>query len=822
MASLGEDLLGIVNKLQDLVFNTIGNDSLDLPQIVVVGSQSSGKSSVLENIVGRDFLPRGSGIVTRRPLILQLINVPSERDDIPAGDEVHIPHTSASVAGQGEWAEFHHIPGRRFLDFGEVKREIENETARIAGNNKGINRQPINLKIYSPHVLSLTLVDLPGLTKVPIGDQPSDIEKQIRNLISEYIAKPNSIILAVSPANVDIVNSEALKLARHVDPVGRRTIGVLTKLDLMDHGTNALDILSGRVYPLKLGFIGVVNRSQQDIQGNKSLAEALRSEQEFFRHHPAYRNMAHRCGTQFLAKSLNSTLMQHIRERLPDIKARLNTLMGQTQQELASYGDMHFSGTEHRGSLILQLMTRFASSFISSIDGTSSEISTKELCGGARIYYIFNSVFGNSLEMIDPTTNLSALDIRTAIRNSTGPRPSLFVPELAFDLLVKPQIKLLDIPSQRCVELVYEELIKICHTCGSTELSRFPRLQAKLIEVVSDLLRERLGPCSQYVESLIAIQRAYINTNHPNFLGAAAAMGSVISSKQEKEKKTAAAEERRKRERRRMKEIGGINGAETPEDDEEAEEKPTTGLPTKQINHAAKGQRSLSPAFGRMENGRSNIAATLNGAHSGSPPRFGSGAAGTKDSFLNYFFGKEGGLPGGSGTGTAAAASGIGNRHVNQSNEPSFSQSIRHGDNRAVERSIQAQHADSDLYDSGRTGRGVYEGYNSPFPNNEEPALTEREAMETELIRRLISSYFNIVRETIADQVPKAVMHLLVNHSKDVVQNRLVSELYREDLFQDLLYEDDGIKAEREKCERLLSTYREAAKIVGEVGTGGL
>jgi dynamin 1-like protein len=132
----------------------------------VVGSQSSGKSSVLENIVGRDFLPRGSGIVTRRPLILQLINVPSERDDKPVGDEVHIPHTPASVRGQQEWAEFLHIPGRRFWDFQDVKREIEAETARIAGNNKGISRQPINLKIYSPHVLSLTLVDLPGLTKV--------------------------------------------------------------------------------------------------------------------------------------------------------------------------------------------------------------------------------------------------------------------------------------------------------------------------------------------------------------------------------------------------------------------------------------------------------------------------------------------------------------------------------------------------------------------------------------------------------------------------------------------------------------------------------
>jgi dynamin 1-like protein len=105
--------------------------------------------------------------VTRRPLILQLINLPSDRDDKPEHDEVHVPHTPASVAGQQqEWAEFLHVPGRKFYDFGEVRREIENETARIAGNNKGINRSPINLKIYSPHVLSLTLVDLPGLTKV--------------------------------------------------------------------------------------------------------------------------------------------------------------------------------------------------------------------------------------------------------------------------------------------------------------------------------------------------------------------------------------------------------------------------------------------------------------------------------------------------------------------------------------------------------------------------------------------------------------------------------------------------------------------------------
>ncbi|KAJ5369419.1 Dynamin-related protein dnm1 [Penicillium cosmopolitanum] len=795
MAALGEDLLVTVNKLQDLVFNTIGNDSLDLPQIVVVGSQSSGKSSVLENIVGRDFLPRGSGIVTRRPLILQLINIPSDRDSQQDHDEINVPHTAASVAGHSEWAEFHHQPGRKFDDFGQVKQEIEAETARIAGSNKGINRQPINLKIFSPHVLNLTLVDLPGLTKVPIGDQPSDIEKQTRTLILEYIAKPNSIILAVSPANVDLVNSEALKLARQVDAMGRRTIGVLSKLDLMDHGTNAMDILSGRVYPLKLGFIGVVNRSQQDIQSGKELADALRAEADFFRHHPAYRNMANRCGTQFLAKTLNSTLMAHIRDRLPDIKARLNTLMGQTQQELASYGNKQFSGPEHRGSLILQLMTRFASSFISSIDGTSSEISTKELCGGARIYYIFNEVFGNSLETIDPTHNLTVSDIRTAIRNSTGPRPSLFVPELAFDLLVKPQIKLLESPAQRCVELVYEELIKICHTCGSQELLRFPRLQGKLIEVVSDLLRERLGPCSGYVESLISIQRAYINTNHPNFPGAAAAMASIIQNKQDEERKAVLAEEKRKREKRRMKELGAANGAAGGPEEEDAQSE-KNHLPIR--SQSTKGGRSLSPNVGRgAENG---IAATLNGTYGQNHPAGFGGQPSTRDSFLNYFF-SNGGAGAGAGTGTP-----VSNRSAHSA-EPTISQSLRRSEMRSPP--MQAEEYPAPI---------EFGGDGSTFPHeNAEPTLTDREMLETELIRRLISSYFHIVRETIADQVPKAIMHLLVNHSKDVVQNRLVSELYKEDLFGELLYEDDGIKAEREKCERLLETYKEAAKIVGEV-----
>lgn len=742
-------------------------------------------------LVGRDFLPRGTGIVTRRPLILQLVNTPSSQkpENSETDPGVSEPHTRSLGTNEPEWGEFLHVPGRRFYDFNEIRGEIEAETSRIAGNNKGINRLPINLKIFSPHVLNLTLVDLPGLTKIPIGDQPTDIEKQSRALISEYIAKPNSIILAVSPANVDIVNSESLKLARQVDPQGKRTIGILTKLDLMDQGTNALDILAGHVYPLKLGFIGVVNRSQHDIQANKSLDDSLQAERNFFNSHPVYKNIAHKCGTAFLAKSLNQTLMGHIRERLPDIKARLNTLMGQTEQELASYGNDAFQGVENRGTLILQLMTKFATSFTSSIEGTSSEISTKELCGGARIYFIYNEVFGNSLSQINPTANISISDIRTAIRNSTGPRPSLFVPELAFDLLVKPQIKLLESPAQRCVELVYEELMKICHNCGSTELSRFPKLQTKLIEVISDLLRERLGPTSSYVSSLIDIQRAYINTNHPNFLGAAAAMSSVLEERQAKEK--------RSKELKRLAERKAAAAAASEQSDANGEVDDGENS-----SSAVEEQADQIPNGFASESSRRKTQQHLHPGQSHSPAD-----NQQRDSFLNYFFGKD--HPSSSSTPNTNGAvspnplhnrSPSGTANFGNHNQQSQTQNQTTSHSYANPHSIESMSQDlEDALD----------------PELEQ--LTEREQLECELIRRLISSYFNIVRETIQDQVPKAVMHLLVNFSKESAQNRLVSELYKESLFDELLHEDESLAQERKKCQNMLGTYREAAKIISEV-----
>ncbi|KAG4170519.1 hypothetical protein ERO13_A12G152250v2 [Gossypium hirsutum] len=166
-------LIGLINKIQRActLLGDHGGQGMSLweilPSVAVVGGQSSGKSSVLESVVGRDFLPRGSGIVTRRPLVLQL-------------------HKTESGT---EYAEFLHAPKKRFTDFVAVRKEIADETDRITGKTKQISNIPIHLSIYSPNVVNLTLIDLPGLTKVAVEGQSETIVEDIENMVRTYVEK---------------------------------------------------------------------------------------------------------------------------------------------------------------------------------------------------------------------------------------------------------------------------------------------------------------------------------------------------------------------------------------------------------------------------------------------------------------------------------------------------------------------------------------------------------------------------------------------------------------------------------------------------------
>ncbi|XP_014291655.1 dynamin-1-like protein isoform X2 [Halyomorpha halys] len=704
-----EALIPVINKLQD-VFNTVGADAIQLPQIIVVGTQSSGKSSVIESLVGKSFLPRGTGIVTRTPLVLQL-------NYCPLNDKEKRTLDNGAQPNVEEWAQFLHKKSKIFSDFDEVRKEIEEETGRMAGHNKAICSEPIILKIFSPKVLNLTLVDLPGITKVPVGDQPEDIEHQIKQIVHQYISNPNSVILAVVTANTDMATSESLKIAKDVDPDGRRTLAVVTKLDLMDAGTDAIDILCGRVIPVKLGIIGVVNRSQQDILDKKTIEDALKDEALYLQ--KKYPTLANRNGTPYLAKTLNRLLMHHIRDCLPDLKTRVNVMVSQFQALLNSYGE----DVSDKSQTLLQIITKFASAYCSTIEGTSRNIETTELCGGARICYIFHETFGKTLDSIHPLAGLTKRDVLTAIRNATGPRPALFVPEVSFELLVKRQIRRLEEPSLRCVELVHEEMQSIIQHCGTEsqqEMLRFPKLHEKIIDVVTQLLRRRLPTTNAMVENLVAIELAYINTKHPDFHKEAALVPSLLETVEDDDLRSA---------RRNT----------TPQAYDELHR----NQPLMRNSELPDNTNNRLPNLMGERNGDDMTLGITNTSSSSTPTHLEEskhGISPTKSMIL--------------------------------SSDPSFG-----------------------------TGR----------------KLTEKEQRECAVIERLIKSYFYIVRKSIQDSVPKAVMHFLVNYVKDNLQSELVTHLYKSDQAEELLNESAHIAQRRKEASDMLKALQRANHIISDI-----
>ncbi|KAI8927666.1 Dynamin central region-domain-containing protein [Entophlyctis helioformis] len=720
---MDSQLIKTINLLQD-AFATVGvANPIDLPQIAVVGSQSSGKSSVLENIVGRDFLPRGSGIVTRRPLVLQLINRPNSKGEVggiaasgdskapgsPASAARPTPPTnaSASIEEGDEWGEFLHLPGKRFTDFDEIRAEIERETERSVGKNAGVSPAPINLRIYSPNVLTLTLVDLPGLTKVPVGDQPKDIEKLIKDMILRYISKSNAIILAVTAGNTDLANSDGLKLAREVDTEGVRTIGVLTKIDLMDQGTDVVDILAGRVIPLRLGYVPVVNRGQRDIDNKKKISLALDAERNFFENHPSYRSKAQYCGTPFLARKLNIILMHHIKNTLPEIKAKISSSLQKYQQELVSLGDPLSEDQDNMSNIILNAITEFTTEYRTVIAGTADDLTSDELSGGARISFVFHEIYATAIRGMDPFDQVKDVDIRTILYNSSGSSPALFVGTAAFEILVKQQIKRLEDPSIKCCTMVYDELVRILNRLLQKPIfKRFPALREKFYNVVIRFFQKCMTPTSKLVSDVINAEACYINTGHPEFITGHRAMAIVV--------------DRVNQARNPPPMIDQIQGK-NPND-----KKP----PPPATLAAALPQRDMN-------------ADIINQSNQG---------------FFGSFFKQKGGKPGMAGM---------------------------------------LEPPPAVLKASGN--------------------LSEREQIETEVIKLLLLSYFNIVKRTVSDLVPKAIMLNLVQSSKDELQRELLSELYKREQFDESLKESEFTVQRRQECRKMITALKKADEIIAAV-----
>ncbi|XP_026845793.1 dynamin isoform X4 [Drosophila persimilis] len=739
-----DNLIPIVNKLQD-AFTSLGvHMQLDLPQIAVVGGQSAGKSSVLENFVGKDFLPRGSGIVTRRPLILQLIH------------------------GVTEYGEFLHCKGKKFLNFDEIRKEIEDETDRVTGSNKGISNIPINLRVYSPHVLNLTLIDLPGLTKVAIGDQPVDIEQQIKQMIFQFIRKETCLILAVTPANTDLANSDALKLAKEVDPQGVRTIGVITKLDLMDEGTDARDILENKLLPLRRGYIGVVNRSQKDIEGRKDIHQALAAERKFFLSHSSYRHMADRLGTPYLQRVLNQQLTNHIRDTLPGLRDKLQKQMLTLEKEVEEFKHFQPGDASIKTKAMLQMIQQLQSDFERTIEGSGSAlVNTNELSGGAKINRIFHERLRFEIVKMACDEKELRREISFAIRNIHGIRVGLFTPDMAFEAIVKRQIALLKEPVIKCVDLVVQELSVVVRMC-TAKMGRYPRLREETERIITTHVRQREHSCKEQILLLIDFELAYMNTNHEDFIGFANAQ-----NKSENANKTGTRQLGNQVIRKGhmvIQNLGIMKGGSRPywfvltsesiswyKDEDEKEKKfmlPLDGLKLRDIEQ---GFMSMSRrvTFALFSPDGRNVykdykqlelsCETVEDVES------------WKASFLR---------------------AGV---------YPEKQETQENGDEEGQESTSEESSSDPQL---------------------------ER---QVETIRNLVDSYMKIVTKTTRDMVPKAIMMLIINNAKDFINGELLAHLYASGDQAQMMEESAESATRREEMLRMYRACKDALQIIGDV-----
>ncbi|VVC32013.1 Hypothetical protein CINCED_3A009665 [Cinara cedri] len=732
-----EQLIPIVNKLQD-AFTQLGvHMQLDLPQIAVVGGQSAGKSSVLENFVGRDFLPRGSGIVTRRPLILQLIN------------------------STLEYGEFLHCKGKKFSDFDEIRREIEGETDRMTGSNKGISNIPINLRVYSPNVLNITLIDLPGLTKVPVGDQPVDIEQQIKDMLFQFITKETCLILAVTPANTDLATSDALQISKQVDPDGMRTIGVITKLDLMDEGTDARDVLENKLLPLRRGYIGVVNRSQKDIDGRKDIKAALAAERKFFLGHPSYRHMADRLGTPYLQRVLNQQLTNHIRDTLPGLRDKLQKQLLTLEKDVEQFKYFRPDDPAIKTKAMLQMIQQLQSDFERTIEGSgSAQINTNELSGGAKINRLFHERFPFEIVKMEIDEKELRREIAFAIRNIHGIRVGLFTPDMAFEAIVKKQIARLKEPSLKCTDLVVNELSNVVRIC-TDKMSRYPRLREETERIITAYIRNREQMCKEQLILLVECELAYMNTNHEDFIGFANAQQSSDNSN----KTHKLGNQVIRKGWMCIHNLGIMKGGSRDywfvlmseniswfKDEEEREKKymlPLDGLKIKDVEQGFMSRRHTFALFN-----------------------------------------PEG-------------------RNV-------------YKDYKQLELSCETQD-DVDSWKASFLRAGVYPEKSSDISNSDESSTESTTSMDpvlerqVETIRNLVDSYMKIVTKSCRDLVPKIIMHLIINNSKDFINGELLAHLYASGDQSQMMEESAEEAVKREEMMRMYQACKEALRIIGDV-----
>uniref|UniRef100_A0A667Y224 Interferon-induced GTP-binding protein Mx n=1 Tax=Myripristis murdjan TaxID=586833 RepID=A0A667Y224_9TELE len=436
---------------------------LALPAIAVIGDQSSGKSSVLEALSGV-ALPRGSGIVTRCPL------------------ELKMKRTTEGETWQGT------------ITYTAKKQpEAQND---MAGHGAGISEDLISLSIASPDVPDLTLIDLPGIARVAVKGQPQDIGEKIKKMIQKFIKKQETISLVVVPSNVDIATTEALKMAQEVDPDGERTLGILTKPDLVDKGTEATVVktVHNELIPLKKGYMIVKCRGQQEILDRVSLSEAMEREKTFFEEH-AYFSILHDEGQATipkLAEKLTLELVNHIQRSLPQLEEQIEKKLNNTQSRLTKCGAGPPQDPSDKVYFFIDKVTAFTQDAISLAAGDELQCEAN-----LNIFSKLRDEFGKWKNLLDISRKIER-EVATYEQKYRGRELPGFINYKTFETMMKEQIKQLEEPAvtklKDVADLVKNGFIQLaqCSFVGFPNLFKAAKAKIELIRKEKEVTAEAM------------------------------------------------------------------------------------------------------------------------------------------------------------------------------------------------------------------------------------------------------------------------------------------------------------------------------------------
>jgi len=372
----------------------------------------------------------------------------------------------------------------------------------------------------------LTIIDLPGITRIAIGDQPQNIGEITTNMVKRYCADPRTVILAVVPANQDMSTSDSIMIAKQLDPNGRRTLGVITKIDIMDKGVDARRMLMNEEIPLHLGFVGVKGRSQQDINNKMKVPEALKEEQKFFSSHPVYSTLpGDCCGTQSLIDKLTQVLFVLIKDNLPTLKKEIVRKREDNEAKLNALGPAlprNFNDKfEFMWSLTSDLVELYKNEIDGKYDPNRKTLKTKD--GDTSIGWKIRCKFDDFFkEFVDKSyracDDLTDGDISDALNKFQTVVIPGFPSIDAFLYLINPKLERLRIPSTSLLDKIFSKMEKLVTKLTRKIFEKFPEVEHEVSEIIMADLSKKKETCKEAVVNILNCEENYIFTNDPEYL----------------------------------------------------------------------------------------------------------------------------------------------------------------------------------------------------------------------------------------------------------------------------------------------------------------